>query len=354
MISILMATYNGERYIKEQIDSILAQTVQDFVLYINDDCSTDATPAILAEYAARCPGKVIVTANANNSGSSKQNFLHLMARPAAPAPAADYFMLADQDDFWLPDKIEKTLAKMRELEAAHGADTPLLAYTDLKVAAEDLTIIADSMMHRVNADFADISLKGELVQNTLTGCTAMYNRALAALITESTLPAYTVMHDWWLMLLAVTFGHAGYLAEPTILYRQHGDNSVGTRNMRSAGFAAKFFFKGAVIRKALAETYEQAAALEEFVQRELAGAGDKADRSGPSEAEPSGAANADAAHFAPASADAAACAIQEKLALIRSYASLRKKGKLARVATILKLGTLKQGLSRRIAQLIYC
>jgi hypothetical protein len=225
----------------------------------------------------------------------------------------DYLMLCDQDDIWLPDKIDHTLKKMRQMEQTHGKQTPLLVYTDLKVVDEKLDIISESLMHRVNADFTKNDLKDQLVQNTVTGCTVMYNRAAAELIRE--IPEYTVMHDWWLMLVTCAFGHAEVLDEPTILYRQHGDNSVGTRDMRSAGFMLRFFMKGDIIKKALNETYHQAEALLHMYGEKM-----------------------------PA----------DKRKLTARYAAIGKQKKFARIIHILRLGTWKQGICRRIAQLIYC
>ena len=308
MISILLAAYNGEQYIKAQIESILHQTVQDFVLYINDDCSEDRTWEILKDYAGQYPGKIVAARNPKNSGSSKANFLNMILEHRD-----DYLMLCDQDDVWLPEKIEKTMAKMREMELLYGPDTPLLVYTDLKVTDRNLNILADSMMKRVAADFNRTSLRDQLVQNTVTGCTVMYNRALADKFIK--LPGFTVMHDWWMMLTASALGYAGYLEEATILYRQHGDNSIGTRDMRSIGFLARFMLRGNLIRKALDETYVQAEALYKEFGTQM------------------GTKNA---------------------MLVKAYAGIRKQFKLKRILTFMKLGTWKHGIVRIIGQIIYC
>ena len=308
MISILLAAFNGERYIKEQIESILHQTEQDFVLYVNDDCSEDRTWEILESYAERYPGKIVITRSPENSGSSKANFLNMILEHRDK-----YLMLCDQDDVWLPEKIEKTMAKMRALEQRYGSDTPLLVYTDLKVADRNLNILAESMMRRVAADFNRTSLRDQLVQNTVTGCTVMYNRALAEKFVH--LPGFTVMHDWWMMLTAAALGHAAYLPEATILYRQHGDNSIGTRDMHSVGFLTHFMLRGDLIHKALDETYIQADALyKEFGTRMRA----------------------------------------KDAALVKAYAGIGKCSKLKRILTFLRLGTWKHGIARIIGQLIYC
>lgn len=308
MITILLASYNGERYIGEQIESILKQSYQDFVLYIQDDRSTDRTYEIICGYASAFPDKVKVSQNQVNTGNAKFNFLNMMVDHED-----EYLMLCDQDDVWLPDKIEKTLICMQEAEKRYGIHTPLLVYTDLKVADEQLNVLSESMMHRVAADFTKTSLKDQLPQNTLTGCTALYNRALAERIRE--VPEFTVMHDWWLMLIAAGLGHAVYFSESTMLYRQHGDNSVGTRNMRSAGFLARFAMRSDIIRKALDESYLQAESFYHCFGEELD---------------------------------------QKDAELVKAYAGLRTMSKPERILTLFHLGTWKQGILRQIGQIIYC
>lgn len=308
MISILMAAYNGERYIAEQIESLLNQSVQDFVLYINDDCSTDHTYEIAKCYEFRYPEKIIVTRNEVNSGSSKHNFLKLMVDHRD-----DYLMLCDQDDVWLPDKIKKTLIKLQQMEEHYGKDKPLLVYTDLKVVDEKLNMLDASLMHRVNADFTKNSIRDQLVQNTVTGCTVMYNRAAADML--YCIPEFTVMHDWWLMLIVSALGKAEALKNADILYRQHGDNSVGTRNMHSACFMLRFFFKRDEIRKALKETYCQADSLWNLYEQQMP---------------------------------------EDISKLVRQYAEIDNKTKIRRILTIMRLGIFKQGIFRRIAQILYC
>ena len=136
-ISVLMAAYNGSRYIRRQLDSLLGQTVTGFRIFIQDDCSTDGTWDILAEYEQAYPGRFIITRTKKNTGSPKFNFIQLMINTRD-----DYLFLSDQDDIWLPDKVEKTLARVMELERQYGRGTPILVHSDLTVVNEQLDTIS--------------------------------------------------------------------------------------------------------------------------------------------------------------------------------------------------------------------
>ena len=121
MISILLATYNGEKYIAGQIESLLSQTYKDFKLYICDDKSTDDTYSIITDHALKNPAKIIASQNEINAGGAKYNFIKMLmerkadlAMPLGQDDADDYIMLCDQDDVWLPDKIENSLKKIKE------------------------------------------------------------------------------------------------------------------------------------------------------------------------------------------------------------------------------------------------
>lgn len=252
MIDILLAVYNGERYLAEQLDSILAQTVADWRLLAQDDGSTDQSFAILQSYAARYPGKILARQNRPGSGSAQNNFYSLLRQSSAP-----YVMACDQDDVWLPDKIERTLACMQRLEREHGPETPLLVHTDLTVVDENLQPVHPSLMRLQDLDPRRCHFAQLLVQNIVTGCTMMVNRPLLGYLQE--LPRQSIMHDWWLALLAAAFGQIGFLPEPTILYRQHGANQVGAKDVRSLSYNWRRFRDRLQAKGALRDTYLQAA-----------------------------------------------------------------------------------------------
>jgi len=221
VLTIVLSTYNGERYLREQIDSILDQTYKDWVLLIRDDGSADATNRIIDEYIARDPRIVRLNDLRGNLGPCR-SFLELLSHVKTP-----YFMLCDQDDVWLPRKIEVTLAPL----VADGV--PQLVFTDLKVVDETLVETASSFMaySRFNP-IASKRLSKLIIQNTVVGCTVAGNQELlcAAKATDvHSLPSSIMMHDWWLALVACAFGKLIYVDQPTILYRQHGNNCLGAR-----------------------------------------------------------------------------------------------------------------------------
>jgi glycosyltransferase involved in cell wall biosynthesis len=308
MITILLATYNGASYIAEQIESLLKQTMPFDTLYIQDDCSTDNTWEILTEYQSKDPDRVVVAKNEKNTGNPKFNFYGMMSRIRD-----DYIMLCDQDDVWLPDKIEKTLVKMREMERVYGKDTPLLVHTDLRVVDGELKTINPSFKKAMNANYDRVQLKDQIIQNTLTGCTAMYNRAFAELIGERQ-PDYMVMHDWWMMLMASAFGHIGHIDDQTVLYRQHGANEIGAKDVRTLRYKIKKLFHYQEIKGALDGTYRQAQSLLQYY-------GDKLSSG--------------------------------QVALIEEYCDIPNRNKLQKWKAICNLGTFKNGLARNIAYFFF-
>jgi glycosyltransferase involved in cell wall biosynthesis len=307
MISILLAAYNGERHIAEQIESLFGQTQDNFKLYIRDDCSTDGTWEIIRNYEKRYPGKIIVEQNSRNSGSSKHNFIGMMIDIKD-----DYIMLCDQDDIWLPDKIEKTISKLKDMEARHGKEKPLLVHTDLKVVDENLNVISPSYRQAMNAGYERTGLRQILIQNVTTGCTAAYNRALAELIRAE--PEYMVMHDWWLVLTAAAFGRIGYLDEQTILYRQHGSNEIGANDVRTFRYKFNRLMHGGEVRKAIKQTYDQAASFQEMYSHLLN---------------------------------------EEQRVLLSAYRKIPAHNKLMRCLMIIRLGVLKHGIERKIANFLF-
>jgi len=222
-IDILLAVYNGEKFLREQLDSLLSQSVGNWTLLVRDDCSADSSGALLAAWEREHPGKITIVPNDGLNAGTLGNFSALLQRATAP-----YVMFCDQDDVWFPGKIQLTLGKMKELEESHGGDRPLLVHTDMKVTDGSLRVLAESLWQYQKSEPArGASLNRLLVQNCATGCSMMINRALRELALP--IPREAMMHDWWLALVASAFGGIGYCAEPTMLYRQHGDNDIGAK-----------------------------------------------------------------------------------------------------------------------------
>ena len=225
MIEILLATYNGEQYIKEQLDSILNQTYRDFRILVRDDGSTDKTIEIIRDYIEKYPKQIELIQDAAVCGGPAQNFFQLTAYAEA-----QYVMFADQDDFWLAEKLQVMQKKMQELEQQSGEETPILVFCDYKpVDAQLKELDFNSSNSQIAA--CHLELNRLLVQNYVTGCTVMVNRSL-----YTKLGAYNKaieMHDWCAALYAAALGVVYHLPEQLVLYRQHGNNCVGTVNIKS-------------------------------------------------------------------------------------------------------------------------
>lgn len=221
-VSIIMATYNGARFIQEQICSIQAQSYTNWVLYVRDDGSRDDTIEKLIHIEAGDHRIRLVRDELGNQGAIG-NFSVLMN--VALEECADYVFFADQDDVWHPEKLASMLAAMGELERTCSVDTPLLLHCDLVVVDEELQTIAGSFVRfsRLWPETADLGVL--LCQNQVTGCACLINRALLAL--ASNVPANVLMHDWWLALLAAAAGKIGFVPLQLVMYRQHGGNVLG-------------------------------------------------------------------------------------------------------------------------------
>ena len=250
MIDILVAVYNGEKYLKEQLTSILNQTYKEFNIIIRDDGSTDSSLDIIKEFNQLYPEKVTFVEDVP-SGSAKNNFFELMNYAKS-----DHIMFCDQDDIWFENKIEVTLKKMQATENTYGKDVPILCHTDLTVVDKNLNTINPSFFKMQKFDITKTTLNRALVQNIVTGCTMMINKALLDLA-KGTNSEDIIMHDWWLFLIASAFGRVEVVTTPTILYRQHEENQVGANDPSEISYYAKRFKSGS----RLWLTYAQAEAF---------------------------------------------------------------------------------------------
>lgn len=224
MVQILLCSYNGERYLPAQLDSILSQrTEEDYELLISDDCSGDGTREILRRYRERRPDRVRLLLRESPSGGAWRHFLSLFTE--GYAAGADYIMLSDQDDVWEPEKLSESLKAMREMERSCGAALPLLVHCDSRLVDGELREIAPSFTAYQKMSPERDKLAQLLVQNHVVGASVMINRALSERI--RTMPERIVMHDQWIALIAAAFGRLFYLPKPLYLYRQHGANVLG-------------------------------------------------------------------------------------------------------------------------------
>ena len=237
LVDILLATYNGAKYLPAQLDSILAQTHQNFRLLVSDDGSSDATVEILERYRARFGDRLVLLPHPSRGQGVVRNFENLMAASVRDG-VAHWIAFADQDDVWLPEKIARTLHALVRLQGAEPA-VPCLVHGELMVADADLRVVAPSFSRYQRMDPRQCSPLSLLSINQVTGCTMMVNRALLQMALP--LPGGTIMHDWWCALLSGS-GRRAFLVEPLILYRQHGANQLGAKN-RSLGSRLRGFLK---------------------------------------------------------------------------------------------------------------
>lgn len=225
-LNILMSTYNGERYLCEQLDSIFAQNceesgIAEFKLLIRDDGSSDRTLDILEKYKKKYPDK-LEWYQGKNKGVIK-SFFELMERADKDV---DYYALSDQDDYWLPNKMRHAVLK---LETSNNQNIPLLYCCRPTLTDEKLRPLSSNIeMPKMRPDFGNA-----LIENIVTGCTAVFNKKLHKMIIKE-FPKFTTLHDRWLYLTASCFGKVYYDEESYIYYRQHGDNVVGKNTKRLA------------------------------------------------------------------------------------------------------------------------
>lgn len=234
-IVVLLPLYNGARFLRPQLDSIVAQSHTNWVILSRDDGSSDDSPAIMAEYAARYPQQIRLLQDDQGNLGARACFSLLMEqglRLTGTEAGSDaqgvttYFALADQDDIWHPQKLRRLIDAMQALEQGDAA-TPALVHGDLRVVDQDGAEIAPSMAVYQGLRPERDSLSAQLISNTVTGCTALMNRALVERATP--VPAEAIMHDWWISLVASAFGKRQYLCESLVDYRQHGNNTIGAK-----------------------------------------------------------------------------------------------------------------------------
>jgi glycosyltransferase involved in cell wall biosynthesis len=261
LILVLLPVYNGEKFLSEQIDSILAQTHQNLRLICRDDGSSDASLNILQSCAASHPDKVqLLQDNKGNLGAAG-SFSELMQW--ALANCADkknvYIALADQDDIWHADKLQLCLIALKSAEQKSPGN-PVLVHSDLRVVNASGEEIAPSLMKYQRLDPARTQFASQLISNTVTGCTSLMNMAL--LEKALPVPPQAVMHDWWLSLVASAFGKLVFVPRPLVEYRQHGRNTLGAREYKNSSLnfqTLKKFFQLEKSEQAQ-RLFEQAAA----------------------------------------------------------------------------------------------
>src|SRR5436190_5071998 len=210
--AVLLSTYNGERFIAEQLDSILAQTHRNLRLIVRDDGSSDTTPAIVARYAERHASIDLI--RGRNIGAVA-SFFQLLEH----APEGHYVALSDQDDVWRADKVARAIAALRAVEG------PAMYFSNVEIVGSDLRhLAAERDRAPRGASFANA-----LVENIATGCTVVLNAdAVHALRGRKVRHSELVMHDWWMYQTIAGIGRVVYERYAGVRYRQHPGNVVGS------------------------------------------------------------------------------------------------------------------------------
>jgi len=223
-VDIVMATYNGMPYIREQLQSILWQDYPQFRLLIHDDGSTDGTVEEIRKIAERYPDKVFFVEDGITFKDAKKNFEHLLKMTDA-----DYIFLTDQDDVWLPSKVSAMLKHIKNGEQQYGGmHKPILVFSDLSPIDKNGFPKSTSMFKMENVNPRAVCLELLLSRNIIPGCVMGFNRSL--LEASLPFPNEAIMHDWWLALVAAATGNILYVPKSLVLYRQHERNAIGVRD----------------------------------------------------------------------------------------------------------------------------
>lgn len=234
MVAVLMSTYNGAKFLQEQIDSILAQSHADFTLYIRDDGSADDTWSILSAY----DDPRIRLVRGENLGASA-SFFSLLRDTAY----ADYLFFSDQDDIWYQDKLSTMLTEIQKYD-----DIPAMVFSDFSMIDENglQTNPSYAQFASLRVSPGEVGVDRLLPQPYVFGCASVINRKLAQLVLMP--PDGIEMHDCWLSLTAAAVGKLIYLPVQTIAHRFHSSNATGRKdqthplvrlNRLYSGFAAQ-------------------------------------------------------------------------------------------------------------------
>lgn len=220
-IDILLSTYNGEKYLHEQLDSLLNQDYKNISILIRDDGSTDTSLKIIADYIDQYPSIIKLIKSEGNLGSTK-SFYRLLTVSSSP-----FIMFCDQDDVWLPNKVSISLDFM--LLNNNDLNQPLLVFTDLLLVDEHLQSLHKTVIksQKMGAHYLSKEYSRLLVQNPIAGCTILLNKkAVDKVLSFGEFPQRLV-HDHWIGVIVARFGKVLFLDETTLLYRQHSANQIG-------------------------------------------------------------------------------------------------------------------------------
>lgn len=221
LVEILMPTYNGERFIKEQIESIMQQTYQNIRLIVRDDGSNDKTLEILKEFSIRYTDKMVLVKDERGNLKTANSIMALMDYAKAP-----YIMLADQDDIWFKEKIEILLTRIVKYEEKNG-EIPLLVTSDSMLIDGAGMVFEKSFMRYGGLDAKRTSFSNLLQRNIVQGAACIFNQQLLQIAKQKNL--VKIYQDAWLAAVAAAFGKVYCIKVPLMYYRQYGGNVIGAK-----------------------------------------------------------------------------------------------------------------------------
>tara|TARA_Y200000002_G_scaffold280461_1_gene234598 strand:- start:112 stop:957 length:846 start_codon:yes stop_codon:yes gene_type:complete len=247
-VQILLATYNGEKFLREQLDSIINQEYKLWQLLIHDDGSFDNTISILNEYQNNYPQKIRLLYDQKIFSSASKNFFHLIENRSKEA---NLYCLCDQDDIWHKTKLKNIIERYNSKEDK----TPTLIHSDLSLINAKGKLLEKSHNKLINNQKNFIAKNSALYYNPVPGCAMTINSALADNISYS---KYMVMHDWWILLSAVyTNTNMIYIKFPLVKYRQHSENVSGYKKINILILVLRLFFKIPTYIKNVKKSYYQ-------------------------------------------------------------------------------------------------
>jgi glycosyltransferase involved in cell wall biosynthesis len=268
-IAVLLSTYNGEKFLAEQLDSLLAQSHKDFILVVRDDGSRDRTVSLLESYAGDHPARILLLPSDGENLGASGGFAFLvdyvLKNKESLGLQSAYMMFCDQDDTWYPQKIEKLLAAMLATEADNDSTLPTIVHSDLEVVSEQNTVIAKSLISYQGLEIERNTFPNLVISNLVTGCTALINESLAEKALP--IPENAIMHDWWLALVATAFGKLVYLDIPLVHYRQHGNNTIGAKEFTKVSVVSMSLRSRILARKPSEHLIEVSIQADEFNRR---------------------------------------------------------------------------------------
>ena len=223
-VSVAMATYNGEKYLEEQLDSILSQTLKPSEIIVCDDQSTDGTREILDRYQQKGLLKYFVN-------DKRLGFIGNFKRAVSLTSPDSYIALSDQDDIWLPEKIQAASDLLLKIE---GTKRPAMVYSDLVLVDEKRNLLNNSFRNELGQGGYTHCLETLLFGSFVNGCTMLMNPKMRNYF--SSIPDNGALnHDTWMTLIAYTFGEVAVVPDSLILYRRHRNNATDVGNFKKMG-----------------------------------------------------------------------------------------------------------------------